>query len=147
LILTDRFRLLLCFTEDRLPPGFPVITRDPQLKVVEKGRMATLLCSASGNPDPEITWFKDMSPVDMTDPRIRLIDSGKHDNEKNKFCKRSFCSRLFYFFASGPPIFFVNKIFFWPNFEELLNTVKTKINTNLTGYKYTFHNQFSLAEA
>ncbi|XP_066298195.1 receptor-type tyrosine-protein phosphatase delta-like isoform X2 [Branchiostoma lanceolatum] len=67
--------LLRVLKEDRLPPGFPVITRDPQLKVVEKGRMATLLCSASGNPDPEITWFKDMSPVDMTDPRIRLIDS------------------------------------------------------------------------
>ncbi|KAI8509854.1 hypothetical protein Bbelb_122820 [Branchiostoma belcheri] len=73
--------LLRVLKEDRLPPGFPVITRDPQLKVVEKGRMATLLCSASGNPDPEITWFKDMTPVDMSDPRIRLIDSEQEPTE------------------------------------------------------------------
>ncbi|KAL0161573.1 hypothetical protein M9458_045298, partial [Cirrhinus mrigala] len=51
-------------TEDLLPVGFPNIDMGPQLKVVERTRTATMLCAASGNPDPEITWFKDFLPID-----------------------------------------------------------------------------------
>ena len=51
----------------------------PQLKVVERTRTATMLCAASGNPDPEIYWFKDFLPVDISSSngRIKQLRSGK----------------------------------------------------------------------
>lgn len=66
-------------TEDLLPPGFPNIDMGPQLKVVERTRTATMLCAASGNPDPEITWFKDFLPIDpnTSNGRIKQLRSGK----------------------------------------------------------------------
>ncbi|XP_035385902.1 protein tyrosine phosphatase receptor type Db isoform X7 [Electrophorus electricus] len=54
---------LTVLREDQLPPGFPTIDMGPQLKVVERSRTATMLCAASGTPDPEITWFKDFLPI------------------------------------------------------------------------------------
>ncbi|KAM4604981.1 receptor-type tyrosine-protein phosphatase S-like [Polymixia lowei] len=50
----------------------------PQLKVVERTRTATMLCAASGIPDPEISWFKDFLPVDPTasQSRIKQLRSG-----------------------------------------------------------------------
>ncbi|XP_008585869.1 PREDICTED: receptor-type tyrosine-protein phosphatase F isoform X10 [Galeopterus variegatus] len=50
----------------------------PQLKVVEKARTATMLCAAGGNPDPEISWFKDFLPVDpaTSNGRIKQLRSG-----------------------------------------------------------------------
>lgn len=65
--------------EDHLPAGFPTIDMGPQLKVVEKARTATMLCAASGNPDPEISWFKDFLPVDTatSNGRIKQLRSGK----------------------------------------------------------------------
>ncbi|XP_035881796.1 receptor-type tyrosine-protein phosphatase F isoform X12 [Phyllostomus discolor] len=64
--------------EDQLPPGFPSIDMGPQLKVVEKARTATMLCAAGGNPDPEISWFKDFLPVDpsTSNGRIKQLRSG-----------------------------------------------------------------------
>ncbi|KAK6324487.1 hypothetical protein J4Q44_G00038290 [Coregonus suidteri] len=64
--------------EDQLPSGFPTIDMGPQLKVVERSRTATMLCAASGNPDPEITWFKDFLPVNTTNNngRIKQLRSG-----------------------------------------------------------------------
>uniref|UniRef100_A0A4W5QNS2 protein-tyrosine-phosphatase n=1 Tax=Hucho hucho TaxID=62062 RepID=A0A4W5QNS2_9TELE len=64
--------------EDLLPTGFPNIDMGPQLKVVERTRTATMLCAASGNPDPEITWFKDFLPIDpnASNGRIKQLRSG-----------------------------------------------------------------------
>ncbi|XP_060062039.1 receptor-type tyrosine-protein phosphatase F isoform X7 [Erinaceus europaeus] len=64
--------------EEQLPPGFPSIDMGPQLKVVEKARTATMLCAAGGNPDPEISWFKDFLPVDpaTSSGRIKQLRSG-----------------------------------------------------------------------
>ncbi|XP_056095063.1 receptor-type tyrosine-protein phosphatase S isoform X26 [Rhinichthys klamathensis goyatoka] len=64
--------------EDLLPGGFPNIDMGPQLKVVERTRTATMLCAASGNPDPEITWFKDFLPIDpsTSNGRIKQLRSG-----------------------------------------------------------------------
>uniref|UniRef100_A0A3B3C6R4 protein-tyrosine-phosphatase n=1 Tax=Oryzias melastigma TaxID=30732 RepID=A0A3B3C6R4_ORYME len=64
--------------EDQLPPGFPTIDMGPQLKVVERSRTATMLCAASGNPDPEISWFKDFLPVNTSsnNGRIKQLRSG-----------------------------------------------------------------------
>uniref|UniRef100_A0A3P9DIZ3 protein-tyrosine-phosphatase n=1 Tax=Maylandia zebra TaxID=106582 RepID=A0A3P9DIZ3_9CICH len=64
--------------EDLLPFGFPSIDMGPQLKVVERTRTATMLCAASGIPDPEISWFKDFLPVDpsTSQGRIKQLRSG-----------------------------------------------------------------------
>ncbi|XP_008434001.1 receptor-type tyrosine-protein phosphatase delta isoform X30 [Poecilia reticulata] len=69
---------LTVLREDQLPPGFPTIDMGPQLKVVERTRTATMLCAASGNPDPDITWFKDFLPVNTTNNngRIKQLRSG-----------------------------------------------------------------------
>ncbi|XP_032884717.1 receptor-type tyrosine-protein phosphatase F isoform X9 [Amblyraja radiata] len=69
---------LTVLSEEQLPHGFPTIDMGPQLKVVERTRTATMLCAASGNPDPEITWFKDFLPVDTSNSngRIKQLRSG-----------------------------------------------------------------------
>ncbi|XP_074077739.1 receptor-type tyrosine-protein phosphatase F isoform X6 [Macrotis lagotis] len=69
---------LTVLDEDQLPHGFPTIDMGPQLKVVEKARTATMLCAAGGNPDPEISWFKDFLPVDpaASNGRIKQLRSG-----------------------------------------------------------------------
>ncbi|XP_078070245.1 receptor-type tyrosine-protein phosphatase delta isoform X12 [Mustelus asterias] len=68
---------LTVLREDQLPVGYPTIDMGPQLKVVERTRTATMLCAASGNPDPEITWFKDFLPVDTSSTgRIKQLRSG-----------------------------------------------------------------------
>nr|XP_046156363.1 receptor-type tyrosine-protein phosphatase F-like isoform X16 [Oncorhynchus gorbuscha] len=69
---------LTVLEEDQIPHGFPTIDMGPQLKVVEKTRTATMLCAASGNPDPEISWFKDFLPVDInsSNGRIKQLRSG-----------------------------------------------------------------------
>ncbi|XP_054906995.1 receptor-type tyrosine-protein phosphatase delta isoform X20 [Poeciliopsis prolifica] len=69
---------LTVLREDQLPAGFPTIDMGPQLKVVERTRTATMLCAASGNPDPDITWFKDFLPVNTTNNngRIKQLRSG-----------------------------------------------------------------------
>ncbi|XP_075452484.1 receptor-type tyrosine-protein phosphatase delta isoform X28 [Ascaphus truei] len=63
---------LTVLREDQIPRGFPTIDMGPQLKVVERTRTATMLCAASGNPDPEITWFKDYLPVDTSNNNGRI---------------------------------------------------------------------------
>ncbi|XP_073400593.1 receptor-type tyrosine-protein phosphatase F isoform X12 [Dendrobates tinctorius] len=69
---------LTVLEEEQLPHGFPIIDMGPQLKVVEKTRTATMLCAASGNPDPEISWYKDFLPVDTatSNGRIKQLRSG-----------------------------------------------------------------------
>lgn len=78
LLLPALWRPHVLFLEDQLPPGFPTIDMGPQLKVVERSRTATMLCAASGNPDPEITWFKDFLPVNTSsnNGRIKQLRSG-----------------------------------------------------------------------
>ncbi|XP_014882048.1 receptor-type tyrosine-protein phosphatase F-like [Poecilia latipinna] len=70
---------LIVLEEDQIPAGFPNIDMGPQLKVVERTNTATMLCAASGNPDPEIFWFKDMLPVDISSSngRIKQLRSGE----------------------------------------------------------------------
>ncbi|XP_013859804.1 receptor-type tyrosine-protein phosphatase delta isoform X29 [Austrofundulus limnaeus] len=63
---------LTVLREDQLPPGFPTIDMGPQLKVVERTRTSTMLCAASGNPDPDIAWFKDFLPVNTTNNNGRI---------------------------------------------------------------------------
>ena len=58
-------------TEKELPVGFPQIMQNPGMKVVEKGRNAVLLCDATGEPRPVISWVKDTVPIFV---QVRLID-------------------------------------------------------------------------
>ncbi|XP_034424966.1 receptor-type tyrosine-protein phosphatase S isoform X36 [Hippoglossus hippoglossus] len=77
---------LIVLREDQLPPGFPTIDMGPQLKVVERTRTATMLCAASGNPDPDISWFKDFLPVNTTNNngRIKQLRSGALQIEQSE---------------------------------------------------------------
>jgi len=47
------------------------------LKAVEKDRNTVMVCSATGNPEPSILWLKDYIPVDLSDPRIKLLHTGQ----------------------------------------------------------------------
>ncbi|XP_055722555.1 receptor-type tyrosine-protein phosphatase S-like isoform X3 [Salvelinus fontinalis] len=69
---------LAIIREDLLPFGFPSIDMGPQLKVVERTRTTTMLCAASGIPDPEISWFKDFLPIEPSSSqgRIKQLRSG-----------------------------------------------------------------------
>ncbi|XP_077981464.1 receptor-type tyrosine-protein phosphatase delta-like [Glandiceps talaboti] len=75
---------LIVLAERSLPAGFPEITQDPALKVIEKGRQATLPCLATGNPRPEITWFKDYVPVSLDNDRISQVETGTLKIERSE---------------------------------------------------------------
>lgn len=82
--------------EDQLPPGFPTIDMGPQLKVVERTRTATMLCAASGNPDPDISWFKDFLPVNTTNNngRIKQLRSGRSSSDESLMTMQGVSSLL-----------------------------------------------------
>lgn len=41
------------------------------------GHNAVLLCTAVGSPPPIISWVRDMLPIDTTNPRYTVLDTGK----------------------------------------------------------------------
>jgi len=59
------------------PSGYPRIVESPTLKAVEKDRNTVMVCSATGIPEPSILWLKDYIPVDLSDPRIKLLHTGQ----------------------------------------------------------------------
>jgi len=58
------------------PAGYPRIVESPSLKAVEKGRGTVMICGATGNPEPVISWLRDSVPVDMSDQRLQILPSG-----------------------------------------------------------------------
>ena len=58
------------------PAGYPRIVESPSLKAVEKDRNTVMLCGAVGTPEPTVTWVKDYLPVDLTDPRLKVLPTG-----------------------------------------------------------------------
>lgn len=93
--LNSVLSVLLFCAEDLLPFGFPSIDMGPQLKVVERTRTATMLCAASGIPDPEISWFKDFLPVEpaLSQGRIKQLRSGisRRARQMPNFCVCGTC--------------------------------------------------------
>lgn len=67
-------------TERNLPPGFPTVSKNPELKVVEKGTTALLDCGATGNPTPNIYWVKDAMRL-APNPRYAVVQGGKNRGE------------------------------------------------------------------
>lgn len=63
---------LMVLAEDELPRGFPKFTQQPAMQGVERGRSALIPCSAEGDPEPTILWFKDMVPIDLSNPRYSM---------------------------------------------------------------------------
>ncbi|XP_059156952.1 receptor-type tyrosine-protein phosphatase S-like isoform X12 [Physella acuta] len=59
-----------------LPAGFPKIEVNPKLKSVEKDKQISLNCEVSGDPTPTVLWLKDNLPVDTTDPRVSVSETG-----------------------------------------------------------------------
>jgi len=49
----------------------------PTLKAVEKDRNTVMLCSATGDPEPRISWLKDYVPIDLADTRFKVLPTGK----------------------------------------------------------------------
>ncbi|XP_020288957.1 tyrosine-protein phosphatase Lar isoform X6 [Pseudomyrmex gracilis] len=64
------------YEADNLPIGFPMITQAPTTKVVEMGHNAVLLCTAVGSPTPIISWVRDNLPIDTSNPRYTVLESG-----------------------------------------------------------------------
>lgn len=64
---------LMVYEEDSLPAGFPSIERMRNVQVVEKYRQAQLTCSATGNPVPEIQWYRDNIPL-VEGGRLRVSE-------------------------------------------------------------------------
>jgi len=60
-----------------VPTGYPSIKESPTLKAVEKDRNTVMVCKAEGNPDPTVMWLKDFIPVDLSDPRLQLLQTGE----------------------------------------------------------------------
>ena len=69
--------LLFCFVLCTVPSGYPRIVESPTLKAVEKDRNTVMLCSATGDPAPTISWLKDYVPVDLADTRFKVLPTGK----------------------------------------------------------------------
>ncbi|CAK9817641.1 Tyrosine-protein phosphatase Lar [Anthophora quadrimaculata] len=67
---------LRVYEAEKLPSGFPLISQAPPTKVVEVGHNAVLPCTAVGSPPPIVSWVRDMLPIDTTNPRYTVLDSG-----------------------------------------------------------------------
>ena len=70
-------------SERTVPRGFPKITQNPSMKVIEKGRNAVLVCSASGDPPVNVYWVKDTMKI-QPNPRYAILDKGKLRGEGSK---------------------------------------------------------------
>ncbi|RWS19067.1 Tyrosine-protein phosphatase Lar-like protein, partial [Leptotrombidium deliense] len=68
---------LTVYGEEELPRGFPRFTIQPHMQGVEKGRSALIPCKAEGDPEPTISWFKDLVPIDMSNHRYSFYQGGK----------------------------------------------------------------------
>ncbi|XP_052827297.1 receptor-type tyrosine-protein phosphatase S isoform X7 [Octopus bimaculoides] len=72
------------FMYEGMPEGYPRITDHPSLKAVEKDRNTILQCHAKGDPKPSIIWLRDFIPVDLSNPRLTLLEGGELQIERSQ---------------------------------------------------------------
>lgn len=58
----------------------PYVNKFDKSKNLVQGDPLELKCTATGYPQPVLTWFKDDEPVDQSDPRLKLSE---HDGVEN----------------------------------------------------------------
>ncbi|VDN96380.1 unnamed protein product [Rodentolepis nana] len=59
------------------PKGLPKITENPTTTIGQVGDSTHLQCEVSATPSASVVWIKDnFFPIDLSDPRYRLIGSG-----------------------------------------------------------------------
>lgn len=54
----------------------PEIKKDPEDVTVDFGDNAIFTCLATGDPTPDIVWFRDSEPLPVNAPRYEIIDNG-----------------------------------------------------------------------
>ncbi|OON20634.1 immunoglobulin I-set domain protein, partial [Opisthorchis viverrini] len=62
--------------ESAAPAGYPQFLNSFSVIVAKKNAGAELECRATGDPQPEISWFKNSVPVDMGNPRFTQLPEG-----------------------------------------------------------------------
>lgn len=70
--ISVRAKLNVISQEDRPPP---IIIQGPVNQTLPVKSMAVLVCKASGNPHPVISWYRDGSPVILSQ-KVNLTDTG-----------------------------------------------------------------------
>ncbi|XP_022799389.1 peroxidasin-like, partial [Stylophora pistillata] len=55
----------------------PEIASHPQIVTKPEGENVTLTCNATGNPEPELLWFKDYEHLERSSNRISLSAGNK----------------------------------------------------------------------
>jgi receptor-type tyrosine-protein phosphatase F len=64
-------------SDEKLPGGFPKIGQVPSTKVVELGHATVLTCEMTGSPTPVVSWLREMMPLNTTNPRYTVLESGE----------------------------------------------------------------------
>ncbi|KAK4468096.1 hypothetical protein MN116_008266, partial [Schistosoma mekongi] len=72
----SRATLTVIADESNAPPGYPRFLNSFSVIVARKNAEVELECRATGDPMPEITWFKDSVPIDLSNPRYKKLDIG-----------------------------------------------------------------------
>ena len=67
--------IFISFPENDLRPP-PVIRFGPQNQTLPEDGVALLRCLATGSPLPAVLWFRNDRPLQMSDARFTLLDSG-----------------------------------------------------------------------
>jgi len=66
---------VLCLKDvDSRPP--PIIYHGPQNQTLPVNSVATLSCSASGEPAPVISWYRNQRIIPSRDRRFTILQSG-----------------------------------------------------------------------